>query len=112
MKFGVIVAPTRAEVHKHEIPSLKPNEILIKNITCNLCTADYQQWSGLRQYQPVPMAFGHENAGLIEGFGKDVNGFDKSEHVIVNHYQPCMGCANCRRGMNVMFCLNIEVTRR
>jgi threonine dehydrogenase-like Zn-dependent dehydrogenase len=106
MKFAVITAPEKAEIHEHEVPSIKPNEILIKNMACNLCTTDYQQWMGLRRHQPEPMAFGHENSGLIEEVGEDVKGFNKGEQVVVNNYLPCMECANCRKGMNSLFCLN------
>lgn len=106
MRFAVIVSPKKAEIHEHDISSLKSNEILIKNKTCNLCTTDYQQWMGLRKHQPVPVAFGHENSGTIVEIGKDVSNFEKGEMVVVNIYQPCLQCSNCRKGMNSIFCLN------
>jgi L-iditol 2-dehydrogenase len=103
-KFGVIVSHKRAEVHEHKIPSIKPNEVLIQNKACNICTTDYQQWLGLRHHQPTPMAFGHENSGIIVEIGSEVQNFEVGDHVVINSYQPCLECSNCRKGKNSLLC--------
>lgn len=106
MKFGVITAPRVAEVHEHDLFSIKPNEVLIRNKSCNICTTDYQQWKGLRPHRPVPMAFGHENSGVVVRVGDEVQNIREGDHVVVNIYEPCLECDNCRKGMNASYCMN------
>ena len=103
-KFGVIVSEKRAEVHEHEIPSIKSDEVLLENRSCNICTTDYQQWMGLRPHQPVPMAFGHENSGVVVDVGSEVRNLKVGDHAAINIYFPCMECENCRAGTNSLFC--------
>ena len=106
MKFGVIVSERKAEVREHEVFSIKEHEVLIKNKACNLCTSDYQQWSGLRPHQPVPTAFGHESSGVIAKLGNEVENLKVGDHVVANIYQPCLECWNCRQGKNSKYCKN------
>lgn len=105
MKFGVITGDHHAEVHTHAVPELKDNQVMIMNKVCNLCTTDYQQWLGLRPHQKTPMAFGHENAGVVCSIGKNVKNVCIGDHVVTNIYQPCMECENCRQNKNSMLCL-------
>jgi threonine dehydrogenase-like Zn-dependent dehydrogenase len=105
MKFGVILGDHKAEVHEHAVPEVKDNQVLVMNKACNICTTDYQQWLGLRPHQKTPMAFGHENAGIVCSIGKNVRNVSVGDHVVTNIYQPCMECENCRKNYNSMLCL-------
>ncbi|MBN2394875.1 MAG: alcohol dehydrogenase catalytic domain-containing protein [Candidatus Atribacteria bacterium] len=106
MKFGVLVADKKAEVHEHEIPDIGDDEVLIHNKSCNICTHDYQQWLGLRPQQPYPMAWGHEQSGIVADMGKKVKYLEIGDQVVDNIYRPCLECANCRKGLNMHLCLN------
>lgn len=106
MKFGVLIADKRAEVHQKNIPSIKEDEVLINNRTCNICTTDYQQWLGDRHHQPYPMAFGHENSGVVIQIGSEVKNCKIGDRVVVNVYGPCLECSNCRKGKNSIYCEN------
>jgi Threonine dehydrogenase and related Zn-dependent dehydrogenases len=106
MRFGVIVSDKKAEVHEHEVPSIKPKEVLIQNRACNICTTDYQQWLGLRPHQPTPMAFGHENSGVVVEVGSEVQNTKVGDHVVVDIYGPCLECDNCRKGKSSLYCEN------
>jgi len=103
-RFGVIVSDRVAEVHERDIPPVRPDEILIENRSCNLCTTDYQQWMGLRPQQPTPMAFGHENSGVVVEIGNEVDNVKVGDHVVLNIYKPCMECEACRQGRNSIHC--------
>lgn len=104
MKFGVLTGIKKAEVHEGEIPEItQPDEVLVKNRTCNICTTDYQQWLGLRPQQAFPMAFGHENSGVVVDVGSEVKNVKVGDHVgfgIIG----CGVCENCRKGKNVNLC--------
>ncbi len=112
MRFGVIVADHKVEIHEHERFSIKPDEVLIRNKACNLCTTDYQQWMGLRPHNPVPMAFGHESAGIVVDIGDEVENVKVGDHVTVNTYQPCLECDYCRKGYSSVYCRNSGDTIR
>jgi L-iditol 2-dehydrogenase len=103
-RFGVIVSERKAEIHQHQLPTIHPDEILLANKSCNICTTDYQQWMGLRPHQPIPMAFGHENCGVVVEVGGQVENIQAGDHAVVNIYGPCMECEDCRRGRNTVSC--------
>jgi len=109
MRFGVIVDDHKVEIHEHAIPKLGDNQVLIANKACNICTTDYQQWMGLRPHQKKPMAFGHENAGIVRSIGKMVKNVSIGDFVVTNIYQPCMECENCRQNKNSMLCLHSDL---
>ncbi len=45
-RFGVLTSKGHAEVHEMKLPKLGEHQILIKQLACNICTADYGQWLG------------------------------------------------------------------
>ena len=106
MKYGVLVSDKKAEINQKEIPDIKKDEVLINNRTCNVCTTDYQQWLGDRHHQPYPMAFGHENSGVVVKIGSEVKNCQIGAHVVVNIYGPCLECDSCRKGENSIYCKN------
>lgn len=110
MKFGVIASERKAEVHEHEKFPIKQDEVLIRNRACNICTTDYQQWMGLR-HGLTPMAFGHENSGVISKVGALVKNLKEGDHVVINPYRPCLECQNCRRGKNSLLCKSNPLDR-
>lgn len=108
MRFGVIVAPHQAEVHERELPPLGDDQVLLKLETCNICTTDYGLWTGARKNQPMPMAGGHENAGVIVRKGKNVGSYLQiGDRVGMVAYENCGRCRECRLG-HTLACTNIE----
>ena len=109
MKFGVITGDHKAEIHEHAVPAFNENQVVIKNKACNICTTDYQQWLGLRPHQKIPMAFGHENAGIVYEVGSNVKNVCVGDKVVTNIYGACMECENCRKNRNSLLCLNPDL---
>lgn len=108
INFGVICEPHVAEMHEGKLPEMGREDILIKLLACNICTADYQQWMGLRNHQGFPMAGGHECVGVIEEMGADViSEFQIGDLVGVDLETFCGICPDCRRG-NETDCKNIN----
>lgn len=99
MRFGVIIGPRQAEVHERKIPELGDDQVLIKNESCNICTTDYELWTGARTNQPLPMAGGHENSGIIVKKGKNVGDhFQIGDRVGIMLTRYCGECIDCRKG--------------
>ena len=87
-----------SKVGVRELPDeLAPNEVLVKQLTCNICTTDYQQWMGLREHQGYPMAGGHEGAGIVEKIGSAVTTVKPGDLVAVGNV-GCGICEACRMG--------------
>lgn len=108
IKFGCLTKKGMAEVHERSLPPLKPDELLVKQEACNICTTDYQQWQGLREHQGYPMAGGHECSGVIVEKGSDVgDAFAIGDRVSIL-YDYCGICDQCKMG-EITNCENIEM---
>ncbi|WP_394237720.1 zinc-binding dehydrogenase [Niallia oryzisoli] len=105
IRFGVLTEKGHAEVREIEMPELKPDELLVKQEACNICTTDYQQWQGLREHQGYPMAGGHEGSGIVVAKGDKVGeSFELGDRVSIL-YDYCGICDNCKAGM-ITICQN------
>ena len=108
-RVGVITGVKEAKVLEYDLPVALPDQVLIKNKICLICTTDYQQWMGLRPHQPIPMAFGHESAGIVEATGCNVFHVKEGDLVACNGYRPCMVCESCKSGKNSSYCQNSPI---
>lgn len=105
MRFGCLVKKEDAAVFERPIPTLGAHDVLIEQLTCNICTTDYQQWMGLREHQGYPMAGGHEGAGRVVQVGEAVTTVALGDLVAVNSYLGCGYCDQCKMG-HVSQCSN------
>ncbi|MBQ9988835.1 MAG: zinc-binding dehydrogenase [Clostridia bacterium] len=96
--FGAIMEPKVAELHQYDFPVVGPEDVVIKMLTNNICTTDYQHWAGLRNHQGFPMAGGHEWAGIIVDKGKDVISDLEIGMQVGLMSNGCGMCFNCRHG--------------
>lgn len=97
MKFGVLTEKGKAEIHTRSLPPVGPEDVLLKQLACNICTTDYGQWLGLREHQGYPMAGGHEVSGIVLKTGELVEHISEGDLVAVS-YNSCGRCEKCMRG--------------
>ena len=102
MKFSVLTEKGHAEVRERNLPEMGPDDVLVKQLACNICTTDYGQWLGLREHQGYPMAGGHEESRIVMAIGEDVKDLKPGDHVAVA-YDSCGKCEACRRGQESTF---------
>lgn len=79
---------------------LKPpgyGEILIKIGAAGLCHSDLSVINGDRP-RPMPMALGHEAAGIVEELGPGVTDLKKGDKVVLVFVPSCGHCAPCAEG--------------
>jgi alcohol dehydrogenase len=74
-----------------------PGEALVRVEAAGLCHSDLSVISGDRP-RPVPMALGHEAAGVVEELGEGVVDLQQGDHVVMVFVPSCGHCLRCMEG--------------
>jgi alcohol dehydrogenase len=74
-----------------------PGEILVRIRAAGLCHSDLSVINGDRP-RPMPMALGHEAAGVVESLGDGVTDLRAGDHVVLVFVPSCGHCAPCAEG--------------
>jgi Zn-dependent alcohol dehydrogenase len=72
-------------------------EVLVRMAAAGLCHSDLSIINGSRP-RPMPMALGHEAAGVVEEVGTGVRDLRKGDHVIFVFVPSCGSCTPCAEG--------------
>ena len=72
-------------------------EILVRIKAAGLCHSDLSVINGDRP-RPMPMALGHEAAGIVEQVGDGVNDLAIGDHVVLVFVPSCGHCHPCAEG--------------
>lgn len=72
-------------------------EILVRVAAAGLCHSDLSVINGDRP-RPMPMALGHESAGVVEALGEDVTDIAVGDHVVMVFMPSCGHCLPCSEG--------------
>jgi threonine 3-dehydrogenase len=83
------------------IPSIGPNDVLIRVRHTSICGTDLHIWDWnewARDTIRVPMTIGHEFMGEIAELGAEVQGLAVGQRVSGEGHITCGHCRNCRAG--------------
>lgn len=72
-------------------------EVLVRVVAAGLCHSDLSVINGDRS-RPMPMALGHESAGIVEALGEDVDDMKVGDHVVMVFMPSCGHCIPCAEG--------------
>ena len=72
-------------------------EVLVRIAAAGLCHSDLSVINGDRP-RPMPMALGHESAGVVEQVGEDVPDLAPGDHVVMVFMPSCGHCLPCAEG--------------
>ena len=72
-------------------------EILVRIKAAGLCHSDLSVINGDRP-RPMPMALGHEAAGVVEQLGDGVHDLAVGDHVVLVFVPSCGHCHPCAEG--------------
>jgi alcohol dehydrogenase len=72
-------------------------ELLVRVEAAGVCHSDLSVVDGNR-VRPLPMALGHEAAGVVEEVGPGVAGIAAGDHVVLVFVPACGSCAHCSVG--------------
>jgi len=72
-------------------------EVLVRIGAAGLCHSDLSVINGDRP-RPLPMALGHEAAGVVEELGEGVSDLARGDHVVMVFMPSCGHCLPCAEG--------------
>jgi L-iditol 2-dehydrogenase len=101
MMAAVLYGPEDLKIQKVPIPTIGPEEILVRVKAALTCGTDFKVWKqGYHARMIVPPAiFGHELAGVVEQAGEAVSDrFKPGMRVVAANSAPCNECFFCNKG--------------
>ncbi|MEM2942572.1 MAG: zinc-binding dehydrogenase [Candidatus Bathyarchaeia archaeon] len=108
----VLAAPRRIERREFEMPSIGPEEMLMKIEAVSICGSDAERYVGVRfggiLATPFPIIMGHELVGRVHQVGGEASeyyGVKVDDRIVVEPYIPCGRCRYCLTG-NYSICIN------
>lgn len=87
--------PVRIE--ELELDPPERDEVLVRVTAAGLCHSDLSILKGVRP-RPLPMALGHEGAGIVEEVGPGVDDLEPGDHVVFVFMPSCGVCGPCSEG--------------
>jgi alcohol dehydrogenase len=88
-------APLRLEELELDRPG--PGELLVRIEAAGICHSDLSVLNGSRP-RPLPLALGHEAAGVVEAVGAGVSDVNEGAHVVLTFVPSCGTCGECTGG--------------
>lgn len=83
-----------------DVPTPKPNELLINVKYSGVCHTDLHAWKGDWPLDTkLPLVGGHEGAGVVVGMGSNVTGWEIGDYAGIKWLNgSCMNCEYCQKG--------------
>lgn len=75
-------------------PAPRAGEVGVRIVRASLCHSDLSVVNGSRP-RPLPMAIGHEAAGIVDVVGDGVEGIRPGDHVVLVFVPSCGDCRAC-----------------
>lgn len=89
MKAMVLREAGLMDIREIPIPSIRSDQILVKNHFCAVCNAtDLKMFGGQHAVVRYPCIIGHEGAGIVEQVGSDVKTVMPGDRVLGGSYPP------------------------
>lgn len=88
------------EVRDVQAPAVAPGTVRVRVMAVGVCGSDLHMWRNTHSWPIVlPVALGHEAAGVIESVGDGVDGWSVGDRVVCETAASICGvCALCRTG--------------
>lgn len=108
---AVLEEPRKIKIREFPIPSVGPDEGLMKIERAGVCGTDPKIYKGDLKISQLPLILGHEILGEIEEIGEaaaEKYGVQKGDRVVMEATARCGYCVNCLTG-KYKFCKNAKV---
>lgn len=94
----VMAAPGVIKFQEVEIPTLKPEEVLVKIKRIGICGSDIHVFHGKHPFTKYPVTQGHEVSGEVVKLGEGVTKLYIGQRVTIEPQITCGKCYPCRHG--------------
>jgi S-(hydroxymethyl)glutathione dehydrogenase/alcohol dehydrogenase len=91
--------PGQYQVVELDLEHPRQGEIMVKMAASGLCHSDDHVATGDLPVASLPLAGGHEGAGVVVEVGDAVKGFAEGDHVVFSWLPSCGHCRWCASGM-------------
>ncbi|WP_375501576.1 NDMA-dependent alcohol dehydrogenase [uncultured Jatrophihabitans sp.] len=95
----VRAVPGKWEVVELDLDEPGPGEVLVRLVAAGLCHSDDHIATGDLPVRTLPMAGGHEGAGVVEAVGPEVHDLAVGDHVVFTYLPVCGRCRWCSNGL-------------
>ena len=99
----LVAAGQPLELHDVPVPVPGPEDALVRVHAAGICHSDVHYRAGVSPAGPLPLALGHEVAGVVERVGEKVRSVRSGDRVCVHYLATCGACAWCAGG-HEQFC--------
>jgi len=96
MRAVVYLGPETLQVRVVPIPSIRPDEMLVKVRSATTCGTDVKTYLRGHPKYPPPFLSGHEFAGDVVEIGSMVENFQVGMRVTASCFGPCGACYPCK----------------
>lgn len=109
---AILIAAGRARPYEESVPleirevrldEPGPGELLVRMRAAGVCHSDLSVVEGNRP-RPLPMALGHEGAGVVESVGAGVSDIQVGDTVVTVFLPRCGTCPRCLSGNGRLPC--------
>src|SRR4051812_707614 len=108
MKALLLSEYRHLEITDVPIPTISPDEVLIRVSACGICGSDVHGYDGSSGRRIPPIVMGHEAAGIIAAVGPEVRKISQGDRVTFDSTVFCGACDFCRHG-EINLCDNRKV---
>lgn len=98
MRAVVITEDHKVSVVERQVPTIGPDEVLVKPTCCGICGTDLHILRHGFVGTCYPVTPGHEFAGHVVATGREVRGLKEGDFVAVDPNVVCGTCRWCRAG--------------
>ncbi|MDY7078973.1 MAG: zinc-binding dehydrogenase [Chloroflexota bacterium] len=104
MKTVRLVKPGQPlEMQDIPTPQLGPRDVLVRVKAAGICHSDVHYRAGVSPVHPLPLALGHEVAGVVEQVGPEITTHGVGDRVCLHYMVICGDCIYCSQGSE-QFC--------
>src|SRR5438045_5821441 len=96
VRLTAIHAPV--EQQEIDVPSLRPNDVLVRVRAAGICHSDAHYRAGLSPMGALPLTLGHEIAGVVERVGPGVREHAVGDRACLHYLVTCGACGPCAAG--------------
>ncbi|MFC5401375.1 galactitol-1-phosphate 5-dehydrogenase [Cohnella soli] len=100
MQALVYEGPRSMNIREVPVPSIKPDEVLIRVERVGICGSELSGYLGHNSLRKPPLIMGHEFSGVIAQAGDQVEGVSAGDRVTANPLITCGTCRYCRNGQS------------